>query len=77
MKKFYQLGKYYFAIHCTTNEVFMCIDTPGEIEATVQKGAEFVKNVESYQQKIEIDAALFVSRFSGVVNKLHSQTPYA
>lgn len=76
-KRFIQLGNEYIAIHYATNTVYRCSNNNGQISAEIQTGEIFVTIAEFSPLNNDIDEALFASKFSGIVAKLHAETPYA
>lgn len=75
-KRFCKIGDTYVAIHYSENKVFLVEDTPKQTEVKIWIGAKEVKHINGYHST-PIDEATFAAKYSGVVAKLHAQTPYA
>ncbi len=75
--RFLRIGNDFYAIDYSLQIVYHCRNSDNDLMAGIELGQQHIDNVESNETAFVIDAAFFVSKFSSVVAKLHSQTPYA
>nr|WP_321357214.1 hypothetical protein [uncultured Draconibacterium sp.] len=83
MKAFFKLGDSYCAVDREKKQVIICVDAAGDstnsetLAVKIWTGKDAVESVESMVKLETIDQATFAAKYSGIVAKLHSQTPYA